>query len=343
VKILHLLASPVFTGPADQVAQLALAQRALGHQVSVAIDARRTDLTSEELAAPRLRALDLLDDGDLELSVKSSPLAMLRDAARLRRRSVDIVHCHFSHDHALAWLGQPRNSHLVRSVHAPRSLRWSTPWADAWTIPMDALSRRLLGKPVMVLPPLVADQFVPHPDRAGLRAQLGLPTQGPLIGLVSTFQPSRRHDLALQAFALVAARQPAAHLVLVGDGALGPQLKAQALTLGLSGRTHFVGYQSGPAFVRYLQALDEVWLLGLGNDFSGRAAAQARACGVRVVSVDEGGLPRSADQLVDRDAASLAAAALSGERRAVTLEDATSIARRVVELYEAARRTEVGP
>ena len=63
---------------------------------------------------------------------------------------------------------------------------------------------------------------------------------------------------------------------------------------------HFAGYQEGPAFVRWLQALDEVWILGLGNDWSGRAAAQARACGVRVVAVREGALERLADAVVER-------------------------------------------
>lgn len=38
MKVLHLLASPFFSGPAESLTQLALAQRALGHEVSVAVD-----------------------------------------------------------------------------------------------------------------------------------------------------------------------------------------------------------------------------------------------------------------------------------------------------------------
>src|SRR5262245_34194601 len=103
MRILHLLSSPFWSGPAENVALLALAQRALGHEVTVAVDRLRTQVASEEPVVPRLQALALLDEGGLELSVKSSPLAVVRDAAALRRRrDVDVVHAHFSHDHLLA-------------------------------------------------------------------------------------------------------------------------------------------------------------------------------------------------------------------------------------------------
>lgn len=335
MRVLHLLASPVFSGPAEAVAELALAQRNLGHAVTVAIDRRRTSVTSEELARPRLEALGLLDGCGLELSVKSSPLGMLRDARSLKALEVDVLHCHFSHDHFLARLGRPAGARLVRSIHAPRSLRWSTPSADAWTVAVDAWARRLLGAPVLVLPSLVDRQFVPSRDRSALQASLGL-GGGPVIGMISTFQPSRRHDVALAAFARVSQRTPSARMVLVGDGPGGPAVRSQIDALGLAARVRLAGYQSGPRFLELLQAMDEVWILGLGNDFSGRAAAQARACGARVVAVDEGALARCADVLVAAEPEAVAAAALAAGRRAVTLESSEAIAGRVLELYRRA-------
>jgi len=330
-----VLASPWFSGPTETVTQLALAQREQGHQVAVAIDRRCTTKTSEELAAPRLEALGLLDGHGLELSVKSSLRGMLGDLRRLRALEVDVVHCHMSHDHFLARLGCPKGARLVRSVHAPRSLRWSTPRADGWTVPVDALARRLLGARVMVLPPMVDGAFVPPNDRVACQRSLGLPS-GPLVGMVSTFQASRRHDVALQAFARVRGRAPEARLVLVGDGHEERAVRAQAAAMGLGELVHFAGYQSGARFIDFLQALDEVWILGLGNDFSGRAAAQARACGVRVVAVDEGALARYADVVVPCEAQAVAEAALRANRRTVVLESPGSVARRVVELYQRA-------
>lgn len=337
MKIIHLLASPFFTGPAEVVAQLALAQRRLGHEVTVAVDRKRTEAPAEELAAPRFEALGLSSDAALELSVKSTPWAMMRDVLTLRGVAVDVVHSHFSHDHVIARLGRPPGAVLVRSVHAPRSLRWTAPAADAWTVPTAQLARKRIGLPVMVLPPIVADTFVPAEDRAEAKRSLGLP-EAPLIGMVSTFQASRRHALGLDAFARVHARRPDARLVLVGDGALEPELRTQVARLGLQAAVHFAGYQAGDRFVAWLQAMDEVWVLGLGNDFAGRAAAQARACGARVVAVDEGALERYADALVAADADAIDAAALRPERRSVTLEPAESVARRVLALYEQARQ-----
>jgi glycosyltransferase involved in cell wall biosynthesis len=347
--VLHLLASPWWSGPAENVALLALAQAEAGCEVSVAVDRRRTHAPAEEPAVPRLEALGLLEGAaGLALSVKSPPWEVLQDAWRLRgARGVDVVHAHFSHDHLLARLGRPRDARgrpavLVRSLHAPRSLRRLLPHADAYTVPSEELRARLPGRRVAVLPPLVDPRFTPAPDRAGLRRALGLPPgASPLVGMVSTFQPSRRHALGVAAFAQLRAARPAAHLVLVGDGALLPQVRAQVEALGLGAAVTFAGYQGAGAFVPWLQALDEVWVLGLGNDWSGRAAAQARACGVRVVAVREGALPQLADALVEARVEAptpeaVLAASLSGGRGAAAHPGNAEVARGVLALYREA-------
>lgn len=329
MKILHLFASPFFTGPAELITQLALAQRALGHEVSIAVDRKRTTHTSEELLVPKLEPLHLLSTAPLELSVKSNPWTMLRDVLALRAQRVDVVHAHFSHDHTIARLASSRGVALIRSIHAPRSIRFGMPAADGFTVPMASLSRRLLGERVLVLPPLVGPEFVPSPDRVALRRELGLP-EGRLIGMVSTFQASRRHDLGLAAFAQLRARDSNAMFLLVGDGPLLETYRAQS-----SEHLRFVGYQAGPAFVKHLQALDEVWILGLGNDWSARAAAQARACGVRVLAVDEGALSNYADVLIEPSPEALVAASLTSDRRELSVESAGAVARRVLAFYGA--------
>jgi glycosyltransferase involved in cell wall biosynthesis len=332
MRVLHLLASPFWSGPAENVAQLALAQRRLGHEVRVAVDRLRLEVPAEEPSAPRFQALELLDEGGLELSVKSSPARMWLDLRAIRRRTVDVVHAHFSHDHLLARWGRPPGATLVRSIHAPRSLRRTLPFADAFTVPSAGLLRPLLGRRVMVLPPLVGPEFVPAADRLAARKSLGI-SGDPVIGMVSTFQPSRRHALGLEAFARLRNERPAARLVLVGDGAERARIEARVRELGLGSAVAFAGYQSGPAFVRWLQALDSVWILGLGNDWSGRAAAQARACGVRTIGVDEGALADHADALVAADERALAAASLADERRCDAPRSPDDIAREVLRLY----------
>jgi len=333
VKILHTLASPFYSGPAESLLLLAQAQRALGHEVTVAVDRKRKKVPpAEEPLLPRVEALGLLEPAALELSVKSSPLAMLRDVAVLKKLEVDVVHCHFSHDHHVARLGRPRGATLVRSIHAPRSLGATTPAADAWTVPWDGLARKLLGKRVLVLPALVSEDFRPPADRPALRARLGLP-DAPLVGMVSTFQASRRHAVGIEALGLLRQRRPEAQLVLVGDGALEQALRGQVVASGLADAVRFAGYQQGEAFAAWLSALDEVWVLGLGNDWAARAAAQARACGVRVVAVDEGALARYADVLVEPIAAAVAEAALGSRRVSVVRETVAEIAQRCLAHY----------
>ena len=333
MRILHLLASPWWTGPAENVALLALAQRALGHEVSVAVDRLRGETPAEEPLAPRLKELGLLDEGGLVLSVKGSPLDALRDMRRLRGRALDLVHCHFSHDHWIAAWGRPKGAKVVRSLHAPRSIRRLMPRADMWTVPYEAMAHRLVGRRVTVLPTLVDPSFTLPDDRAELRRELGL-EGSPLVGMVSTFQPSRRHALGLEAFALLVQAQPEARLLLVGDGALEGEIRARVKEMGIEHAVTFAGYQSGEAFVRRLQALDVVWILGLGNDWSARAAAQARACGVRVVSVDEGALSRWADRVVEPDARAISAATREASSRVVSMPDAVEVAGRLLAQLE---------
>jgi glycosyltransferase involved in cell wall biosynthesis len=337
MRILHLLASPFYSGPADGVAQLALAQRALGHEVTVAVDVTRTQAAAEELAAPRLRGLGLLDEGGLGLSVKGTPLDWAGDARRLRARALDVVHAHFSHDHLLAWAARPRGARLVRSIHAPRSVRRLMPGADGWTVPWAGLLGTLGRTPVRVLPPLVAATFQAPADRPALQRALGV-AGAPLVGMVSTFKASRRHGLGLEAFRQLRALAPGARLVLVGDGELEGALRGQVAEAGLEHAVHFAGYQSGEAFVRWLQALDVAWVLGLGNDWAGRAAAEARACGVRVVAVDEGGLGSFADAVVAPDAPSVVAATLAPGRAERGLPSASAVATEVLALYGDASR-----
>jgi L-malate glycosyltransferase len=330
VNVLHLLSSPVWSGPAEPVSLLADAQRALGHAVSVAIDSTRPGTGSEEPAGPHLEALGLRDGRGLRLCTRDGPSGLWRDARRLGRLELDVVHAHFSHDHWVAALSGHRGVR-VRSFHAPRSRRALRPQAAAFTVPTAGLGVGL-RKPWMVLPPLVGPAFRPPADRAGLQDALGLGR--PVVGMVSTFQPSRRHALALAGFARLHMRAPRATLVLVGDGQLEPALRAEAQALGLSAHVRFPGYESGEALVHWMQAFDELWVLGLGNDWAGRASVQGRAVGARVVGVDEGALAQWVDVVLpELTPEALARVALRDDRRQVALPRTPAVAEEMLALY----------
>jgi L-malate glycosyltransferase len=330
MKIIHLLAFAFDSGPADFVIELALAQRARGHQVQVCCDRTRPFAAAESLLLPRLQLHDI-EGPPLSLGPQVRPCQWFDDIRWLRKLSVDVVHVHGSHDHFLAASAE-LPSPLIRSVHAPRSLSVTTPHADGWSVPTRVLARRLLLEDCEVVRAPIASMFEPVPRHA-VRRQLGLPLTASLVGLVSTMKPSRRLLLALQVLPRLASE---VHLVFVGDGVEEPTLRRAAAPFG--SRVTFAGYQGGPAFLPWLQAVDEVWVLGLGNDFTARAAAQAKACGARVVAVDEGALGEYADALVTPDVDSLAQNALRADRRPVRITRSDEVAGQFDALYERAQR-----
>ncbi|HUS64259.1 MAG TPA: glycosyltransferase family 4 protein [Kofleriaceae bacterium] len=109
---------------------------------------------------------------------------------------------------------------------------------------------------VHVIPNAVDDAaFSGLPDAAPLRQQLGL-TGKVTIGYVGAINFWRRLDLLVGAFAEVAPRYPAAHLVLIGDGPDKAGVADQANALGLRGRITFTGKVPHAEIPAHLAALD---------------------------------------------------------------------------------------
>jgi glycosyltransferase involved in cell wall biosynthesis len=334
MRLLHLFASPYWSGPAENIALLARTQRELGHEVSVAIDRKRSVAPAEELALPHFAEMELLDQNGLELSVKSSPRQIWGDFHALRRCSADVIHTHFTHDHYLARWSRSGNQIVVRSLHSPRSIRWTLPSADGFTVPSEH-ERKLLGNspPTMILPALVGPEYTEIQDKEGLRRELGLSGE-PIIGMASTFKRSRRHQLGLEAFHRIRESRPLARMLLMGDGEELSNIRVQADRLALTKHLEFTGYVSGSEYVRRLQSLDVLWVLGLGNDWSARVAAQANACGVAVVSVAEGALRELADAIVPQiTAEAVARATLDVKRQPRSRPTNLQIASEMIDFY----------
>jgi len=143
--------------------------------------------------------------------------------------------------------------------------------------------------------------------------------------------------LGLRAFKALSLECPQAQFVLAGDGILENELRQEVRRLEIEERVLFLGYQPQEKFIEVLKALDEVWILGLGNDHSARAAAQARACGVRVLAVAQGALGFWADEVVEPNEESILKAHQRKGRRQVVVPSKQEEAKRVVELYIKAR------
>ena len=76
----------------------------------------------------------------------------------------------------------------------------------------------------------------PCKDAQPVRRALGLPDDAKVVGFVGRLAEQKAPDVLVQAFALVKARVPAAHLLMVGEGPLHDQLQDMIRELGLDGK-----------------------------------------------------------------------------------------------------------
>lgn len=146
-----------------------------------------------------------------------------------------------------------------------------------------------------VVPNGVAAPFFAAPG-TGLRQELGLPAETPLVGIVGRLDPHKGHDVLLRAFAGLPG---AAHLVVVGGEAFadsiarvrgyGDRLRRLAAELGLQARVHFLGHREDVAAV--VHQLDVVAVPSIALESAPRSIAEAQAAGRAVVASRIGGIP----------------------------------------------------
>ncbi len=128
-------------------------------------------------------------------------------------------------------------------------------------------------------------------DAAAERARLGIAPGELVIGCAATFNPVKRHDLLLEAFArLRRAGGPPVRLLLAGDGPLAGEIAARRRALGLERAVLMVG--RSPRVARELNAADIVALASETEGFS-NAIIQAMALGRPVVACRVGGNPEA--------------------------------------------------
>lgn len=120
------------------------------------------------------------------------------------------------------------------------------------------------------------------------RSALGVPEAHKVVGHVATFTPKKRqHDL-LHAAKLVLDEDPHVSFVLVGKGALRPELEALAKDLGISEHVMFPGFV--PDLTAAMACFDVFALSSLYEGLP-TVAIEAMALGVPVVATWVGGTP----------------------------------------------------
>ncbi len=164
------------------------------------------------------------------------------------------------------------------------------------------------------LPNAVDADALEWSSRATARSELGLPPDGVCIGVIGRLHYKKNPELALDAFRPFFERHGPAHLAVVGDGDLRPELEARAEGLPVT----FTGFVRDPR--RLYRAFDAVLLTSGAPAFPNMVALEAMAAGVPVVAPrlpDAVGVLGDAGFYFDRHGIEPVAAAL---RRAVASE-----------------------
>ena len=308
MRILELISSHHWTGPAEHVLALAEHLAPLGAEVRVACSLKPPGNLPAKISQRGLAHQD-----DLILyKRKFHPLHEAKDiktlVGHIKDKRFDILHSHLSNDHVLSLIaaGLARTPvKIVRTVHNSSALSRRPLRGEAFrrTDGIISLGREFAAKleksfdvdprRIEVIPGAVnASRFAPLANRAEARRKYGLPEDAFLIGMVSRIKPGRGHPEMLDAFRVISARVPEALLVMIGRGELKAEMEQAVARLGLTDRIKFLGYID-EALPEAAGMLDLSVVLAEGSDGSCRAALEAMACGVPVLAAPVGTLPET--------------------------------------------------
>lgn len=289
MRVLELLSSNWWTGPAEPVASVARELARLGHGVELAVETARSGTL-----VPKLRELGLGVREDLSLGPNAGVLGFLRDLRRLSTVALgfDVLHANFSHDHLLSLLALRRRGprRVVRTVHSsrslePRAFQGIGHRASDGLVAVCEAHARLLEVRFRVPPERIlatrgaVDTAAFTPDGGDLRAELGIEPGAPVAGIVTRVKAGRRVEELVDAFREVVDRLPGARLVVVGRGEGMEDVRVRVNHRGLQREVVFAGYRTGPALADAYRTFDVKVLLAEGNDGTCRALLEGMAAG----------------------------------------------------------------
>ncbi|HEY2011963.1 MAG TPA: glycosyltransferase [Bryobacteraceae bacterium] len=278
---------------------LALAQRAAGHQVSMYCLFGAGPLRAEAEAA----GIPVVEFHKERHSKAAIVWSMSR---QLRRDRADVVHGHNPGVHHFAaaarWAaGVPvciNTRHSAASStgqpYQERYFRWVQPWTDHVVFDCQFVRQELeprmrypAAKCSVILNGIVYDRFLERPASPGsLRPRIRFGTIGRLV-------PAKDHATLIDAFAAIASRLPDADFAIHGYGPLENELRARIERLGLDGRMRLAGRTGDPASV--MQSLD-IFVLSSLSEGLPLVILEAMAAGLPIVSTRVGGVPEVAPE-----------------------------------------------
>jgi len=299
-----LVAPPARGGLARHVSALLAGLEAGGYEVGVVCEPGGP-------IAEAARARRVVPVFPLVRRGRRGPLAALQVAYAAGQMRAQIVHTHSFRAGVAGALAMPlaRQARLIATIHnylpggdgmRPRRRR------DAWAL--RALCRRAsriitvseaLGRDLETAWPEASGRWIAIPNGVDLqsaeprppaevRRELGLPAEGPLVGMIARLAPQKGIPEFLKAAQWVCERHPEVHFALVGEGPLREEAERLRADLGLETRLTLVGEVDSPrGFAGALAAL----VVASTSEGSSLAAMEAMAAGRPVVATAVGGVP----------------------------------------------------
>jgi glycosyltransferase involved in cell wall biosynthesis len=231
--------------------------------------------------------------------------AILHLRRLMRAQTIDIVNTHSGRDTQLAGmaaksLGRTR-PRVVRTRHLAlpiSSLFTYTRLVDHVVTVSRFVASYLVsaGVPAARITAVPTGIDLARYDRAlvagDLRAELGLPADGLLIGTVAILRRKKGHADLLEAVPRVLARFPTAHFVFAGDGPQQENLTRLINELGIGNHVHLLGLRRD--IVNVLASLD-LFVLPTHQEALGTAFVEAGAMGLPSIATRVDGVPEVID------------------------------------------------
>ena len=313
LKICHVITRMIVGGAQENTLLTIIDHLKKGHDVTLVTGPSPgpEGKLLEKFDAPPFDTV-IIDDLVRELS----PIRDFRAYRALKKyflkEKFDVVHTHSSKAgviaRAAAW--DARVPFVCHTVHGQAFHRYEKPWknfiyktAERWAAKrchkIYAVAQAMIDQCVeagiapkskyqVVYSGMVLDDFLnAKPDRE-LRGQLGIPETAPVVVAVARLFPLKGYEYFVPAAKLIADKLPETRFLIVGDGVMTEEVKAQAEELGL--HFAFAGLVPPSEVHRYIAISDILAHLSLREGLP-RAVVQALACGKPAISFDLDGAP----------------------------------------------------
>ncbi len=232
--------------------------------------------------------------------------AALRLRQYCREFSIDLVHCHTGKAHVLAWasltlgLGLPvvvsRRVAVMPSGNILTRRRYNHPQVRRIICVSDYIRK-------------VMQDYLSEPEKAvtihsgidpgkvirpsfDLRAELSVPENHRVVGIIAALSPEKDIDTFLNAAKICLSEASDLKFVIVGDGPLRGSLEKRTDQLGIRPHVSFTGHVHHP--LEYLQQFDLFAFTSLQEGL-GTSVLDAFACKTGVVASRTGGIPEMID------------------------------------------------